>query len=709
MYELPSSHDERSRVQNDFVKKAWENFENCKIIALEAPAGFGKTFMALQLAKNFSLEKKQTVLIATAATNHTINFWKDHLKQEGILPSGVNLSFLIGKANQTYKPCYYLEENPIETKPTAQQFTLENFGKKVKKEKFSKKESKLEENIYTLCEILTGHKECKHFQKVYGDKKDSAKTLTPEAEIAANRLQSILSGPKLDCHEKELLKLIQKIKEKTLCPYYLFKHNFSQAQVKICDYQYLINPKYLEEKTEEYVLVIDEFDKFEERLTEQFKISLSMNQLNNIQNDLMPQYRNLFRYTFQNSDSEKNRTLASELEQYAFTLKDFLAKVSKNLHLEEPIGINFEKEFFENKEYSDSHYQFNKFFEENEESFIKIITNTNMKNNPYRHLLAFHYRLALSLEQKDAISFVESLTKKRKNFSNDFDTIFVRRPLVFTEFYQNLAKRFDKILIMSATLPFKEMLELNFNQKISLLTIPKQLGLTGLKQGIILNHPFFDYSNKQRTQNVEIKNQMLSDLIDSLSSVKKEIVVFFNAFSSLNAGKIQLFKLLEDKKFKIFLDEELENQNRDENWEKFKKFKGKKVLFSTMYTKYARGSNILKDNGCRILVLVGIPYPHVFDFEAKKFNELALKHKWPLTAETWYYVLGTRKTFTQTIGRLTRHKKDYGYFIIASNKNIEKILDKEHRSMLDISTETPYIFDVTQAAKQFFETVEKAK
>ncbi len=684
LYEISGGSETRSFVQNAIAKNVFDAFEGSAVVALEAPTGFGKTFVALGLAKNFVLERNQKVLIATAATNHTINFWKDHLKQEKANPSHVNLGFLIGKGNQTYRPCVFLRDWSAKESENAVQ----------------------DESIYSLCDRAKQSKECEHFNNVYGDRVEGQKTLKQTGELAAKQLHSTLSDPGLDFREQELIQLVENLKTKTLCPYYLFKENFSNAQIQVCDYQYLINPTYLEEDTSNFLLIIDEFDKFEERLREQFKISLSLNQLENISADLQQQNRAFFSRTFEKMDLEKRKALLFEFELYTGLLNRFLESVSKNLVLEVPKGIDLDTSFFGVTEFAEGFARFNKTFEENKPFFLKIIFDNARKNDPYRHVLAFHYRLSLSLGQKDTLSFVESVTKRKR--SGGLDILFVRRPLVFTEFYQSLCRKYSKILVMSATLPFKEMLEIGFNQKVDWLTVPKRVGLTGHKQGILLKHPALDFSSRRRLMDLPLKAQMIADLIIELSKIKSEIVVFFNAYGAFNPVKEPLFFMLEKNGFSIFLDEERKtdaSHNRDQQWEKFKSAPGKKVMFSTMYTKYARGSNMLKDNGCRILLLIGIPYPQVFDFEIAKFDELAKKNRWTIDANTWYFVLTTRKNFIQAIGRLTRSKEDYGFFVVLSNNSIDKTLDLEHRQLLDIRSETPFTQMVVDSARLFFKSV----
>jgi len=683
LYEISAAKETRSRVQNAIAKNVFDALEESDIVALEAPTGFGKTFLALGLAKNFVLEKKKRVLIATAATNHTVNFWKDHLKQEGLNPSNVDLGFLIGKGNPTYKPCVFLSDEP---------------GSEIDGQ----------ESIYSLCDRAKESGDCVHYENVFGEQKAGQKTLKPSGEAAVKELHSKLSDPHLDLGENDLVQIIGNLKEKQLCPYYLFKKNFSSAKIQVCDYQYLINPKYLEEDTSEFLLVIDEFDKFEERLREQFKISLSQSQLTHVLSDLRPTNRDLFLRDFEKMEINKRRELAYELELYAESLKTFLDHASKGLPMDVPKGIEVEKAFFGVPLYRLAFERFNQVFKANESDFFKLISDSAKKHDPYRHVLAFHFRLAFSVDQKNAITFVDSVSKRKRG--DQTDVFFVRRPLVFTEFFQSLARRFEKIVVMSATLPFQEMLEIQFGEKVDWFTVPKNAGLTGQKQGIILKHPALDFSSRKRFADIGLKAQMIGDLILELSEVKREIVVFFNAYGAFNPVKDPLFSLLEKNGVTIFLDEEKKldaSHSRDEQWEKFKQSSGKKVMFSTMYTKYARGSNMLKDNGCRILLLIGIPYPQVYDFEIKKFDELAKKHKWKIDANTWFFVLTTRKNFIQAIGRLTRSREDYGFFAVLSNGAIDKTLDKEHRQMLDIKKETPYTQIVADSAKSFFESVKR--
>lgn len=681
-YLIPPS-DQRADLQNQFVQKALQAFQQNNAVALEAPTGFGKTFISLAIAKNWALERKQKVLIATAATNHTVNFWKDHLKQENQQESGISLSFLVGKANPSFKPCAFIDEwsNP------------------------KGKETKQEESVYALCDRKKELDDCAYYLNLFQEGNDNEKTLSILGQTECQATQTVLSNPQLQDPEQKLLQTIEGLKQKHLCPYYALKNNFSNAQIQVCDYQYLIQPRYLEEKTNDYLLVIDEFDKFEERLKEQFKIDLSQAMVGNVLFDLESREKQLFKQTFDKLETPEQKLFFKAFAQYASMLTDFFSSISNKAKNEKPVGLDLDKTFFGNPIYKDGHERFKEFFVHAEEELLKLYNNPFQRKNPYRHLVAFFYRLEQSEQQKDAISFVDSLQKRPRGLVEEL--VVNRKPLLFASFYESLCKRFEKVLVMSATLPFQEMLEIGFNQKIELLQIPKQWGLTGKKEGIVLKSPFFVFSNRQRNRFLPVKTQMLVDLLDELSTVRNEIVVFFNSYSSLRPMQEQLFAELQKKGFQLFLDEEKKDspENRDALWQQFQQTDGKKIMFSTMFTKYARGSNLLRDDGCRILLLIGIPYPRVYDFELKKFNEMAQKQRWGIDAETWHFILTTRKVFTQAAGRLTRHQADYGFFAVLSDDSLDRILDKEHKELLDIHGETLFTQTISDKAKRFFETL----
>ena len=134
-------------------------------------------------------------------------------------------------------------------------------------------------------------------------------------------------------------------------------------------------------------------------------------------------------------------------------------------------------------------------------------------------------------------------------------------------------------------------------------------------------------------------------------------------------------------------------------------------MFFGANTKWAKGTNELANDGCRLLIMWGIPYPFKAKAIVKKIwtrilnsNPRILKGTKPKEKYDMYVnVLGVRNTYIQIIGRLIRNFIDYGFFIIIADKQISKILSPDIREDLGLYHTVTTVEEVKTKMDAFFE------
>ncbi|KAL7073916.1 hypothetical protein ACQ4LE_006727 [Meloidogyne hapla] len=172
--------------------------------------------------------------------------------------------------------------------------------------------------------------------------------------------------------------------------------------------------------------------------------------------------------------------------------------------------------------------------------------------------------------------------------------------------------------------------------------------------------------------------QTIGELILQLASVTPQgMLVFFPSYSQMNAfiefwrNLKQFWTLLERQK-QLFI----EQKDKINIPILLKDFDaavhgttGGALLFAVCRGKLSEGIDFA-DSHCRSLIIIGIPFPPLFDSRVilkKSYLLEASKNKNSnnlMTADEWYKVEGTR-TVNQALGRIIRHKEDFGAVILA--------------------------------------------
>ena len=205
------------------------------------------------------------------------------------------------------------------------------------------------------------------------------------------------------------------------------------------------------------------------------------------------------------------------------------------------------------------------------------------------------------------------------------------------------------------------------------------------------NYRFFFNNRKNENQIISLGKQ-INNLAKSV--IKGGVLVFFQSYDFLEKChniwlKYNFFEELKEFKSVIF-DIKQKNRNIEK---KIKKAKRKKnlVLFTVYRGKNSEGINF-KDDEARMVICVGIPFPNLSDLKVQlKRDFLDERYDNGLSKydrDEWYreeaYV-----AVNQALGRLIRHKDDYGIMICFGmefgkkalfSKWIEKNIQKKKNS-----------------------------
>ncbi|KFD61153.1 hypothetical protein M514_08619 [Trichuris suis] len=128
------------------------------------------------------------------------------------------------------------------------------------------------------------------------------------------------------------------------------------------------------------------------------------------------------------------------------------------------------------------------------------------------------------------------------------------------------------------------------------------------------------------------------------------------------------------------------------------------VFFCVMRGKVSEGFDFA-DCAARAVVIIGIPFPPAFDprVRLKKdyLNSLARSKQSNVDGETWY-VLEAVRAVNQAIGRVIRHKEDFGAVILADCRFSDWPLDRFPRWLRSSVTSTRHFGEIVGALSGFF-------
>ncbi len=656
-YKIESSILPKKQIdeQNRLIKLILKS--NKHYIGVRAPTGFGKTYVHLLLSLNSS---------PTAVFVPTRTSVSDYYNaNKNIQYHKTKTGFLIGKSSPCPVTCPLFKDEKIDKKEKTQ---------------------------YDFCDERKKNKDCYYNNNTVVDTQNNQFELKSEVKSSIKKDLELINS----VNSMTLEGLCSKISQKGWCPYYYLKGMVKKSYTKVLDFQYFISndlAKHIEIGYPKHIAIIDEFDILEKRLKDRFETSLSYKE---IERTIKRERRGLNKLKNKNHKSILAASIFQIITEFGAGLRRIGKKGSRL--------IDFENEFEKNKHLKESLLTFNELKE-----------NKNFREN-VKHILN---------EKKDIVhkifSFLNSMNEIDKfddgvqtfiEYVEKTDDIYIKRLLISLKgFFKRKNNLYNKIVVTSATLPHDDFLRKDFGDEIE--TIHSSFKI-GKKRGIIYQSENFNLKSSSLNNNFDQKIDALAKLIKKIP--EKRIVIFYKSFSIFNSEERTniLSKIFSKQKIKYWIVKKHPLEKHKQVWDDFIKTTEKEngVMFCSSFGRYARGSNQLKDDNCRVVIIWGKPVEPEPTYEKplqsqihEHFNEYFRKKDIKLNFKQFWYVFKPRKTIYQIVGRLTRSINDYGFFIICSKENLENVIDKKTRSDLDIISVTKDEEDVLDSMEDFFQGV----
>ena len=207
-----------------------------------------------------------------------------------------------------------------------------------------------------------------------------------------------------------------------------------------------------------------------------------------------------------------------------------------------------------------------------------------------------------------------------------------------------------------------------------------------LQNNILCNNEIFTFTYESMRNNTEQNIHSLLEyiniyyllLIEKINKNEKGmgIVVFFQSYDLISKiieynNKKQVLKI---NKNNFFYEEKKEKENIKNIFELFSDNIQKKnkisVLLGVMGGKLSEGINF-KDNLCRLLIIVGMPFSNIKSIEIKekmKYYDKLYNNKKSTINGNEYYENICMKNINQTIGRCIRNYYDYSTIVLMDNR-----------------------------------------
>lgn len=646
--------------QNELMKSILNS--NKRYIGVRAPTGFGKTFVHLI----YSLNKKPTAIFVPTRDGIYDYYNANNLIQY----HKTNTGFLIGKATPYPITCPLFRDEDIDEKKTSH---------------------------YDFCDLRRKNNDCVYSNNMFIDTERNRYTLKDEVELLIKEDYKKINSSK-PTNLNELCTRVSK--EWGWCPYYYLKEMVKKSDTKILDYQYfIINDlaKHIDIGTPKSTAIIDEFDILEKRLKERYETTISYQ---NIKNKIGKLSEKINRPGKKDSNAQSyvlDSLVSSILREFGAGLRKIGKKGSRI--------INFDVEFERNKHLKKALNEFN-----------ELADNANFKEN-VRHIKDekkdIVHKVFVFLNSMNEINKFDEGVQTFIEYVEKTDDLYIKRVLISLKgFFEKKLYLYDKVIISSATLPHNEFLKKDFGNEIETFHIDHKIGK---KRGIIYQSNDFDLKNKNLNKNFNGKTISIVNLIEKIPD--NRIVIFYKSHTIFKSEERRktLSKIFNERNIKHWIIKDYPYNKQKDIWSKFIKETQtqKGVVFCSSFGRYARGSNQLKDDNCRVIIIWGKPVEREPTYEKplqyqihEYFNDYFKKKNIPLDFKQFWYVLKPRKAIHQIVGRLTRSTEDYGFFVICSKENLENVLDKKTRSELDILKTTDDEEDVIDAMEDFFQGVD---
>ena len=357
----------------------------------------------------------------------------------------------------------------------------------------------------------------------------------------------------------------------------------------------------------------------------------------------------------------------------------------------------------------DKHYNF--LYDLNEE-YLKIYEEDSLFTPLIKFLDLIKY---LFFNSENLKSFLFYVYDTINEFQNRRENIRILKIFCFDSsfgFRKLIKENPHNIILSSGTLSPIEVLEFNLKTPIELRLENKHvIDLKKSKFEIIksINYKgkkiIFQFHNSNR-QNIEMINCLGNTILNYVKSLKKGgILIFFPSFNYLQICYSNWVVIIEeiskykkvyiDKKDKKFINDFISNNNKNS------------ILFSVVRGSISEGIDF-KDDIARIVICIGIPYANFFEDKIKlkmiylnKFYKENKDKKLNIISGEKWYKIDAIQTVNQTLGRVLRHKNDFGMMICIDSRfdkvDIKNLFSKWMNDILNV-------VDIDDC---YFENVEK--
>ena len=546
------------------------------------------------------------------------------------------------------------------------------------------KKIKIPISAHKFCD---GHKKfCPFYNEIYEDTPSGRDVKARAAESMERTLKDINTYHP----SQESIQLKEMVNAITLwgyCPYYFLKEMADKADNVICDYYHFIQPQALKKMQGFNVASIDE-DMIFDRLTKYMSAKIESDKITKSLKKLKKGETLFYNETF---ISMLCKTIGF-LKRKGDSVKKLKSKAEE---------INLKQEIASDKELGEAYYLFKMIYDRNSADINEYIKD---HFDGLRSVLKLFRNVG---EFADGYSFIEYIEGEKGNI------ILERRAEIFDKLFEKRKNMFNSIDFYSATYPPREILDMHLN-KNDIKHINIEHEITGREGTLLLREEGNMTFNEIKYSDGNRLRKKVDLLIDTVNiAPRKEIVVVPCSNRILRNEKIMNILKQGLKKAGIPMFELITNVGKEKDqWLLYRKSckKKKSVMFVSANTKWATGTNELSNDGCRVLIMWGIPYPFKEKAIVKKIWTKILSNP-RILSETepekkygiYNNVLKVRNRYIQIIGRLIRNSLDYGFFVIIANKQINKILSKDIREDLGLYHTAATIEGVKTKMDAFFE------
>ena len=706
--------NEPYKIQKTYMEKVISTLnKQGSISALESPTGTGKTLSLLCAVLGWLYQTKNEISIYYCT--RTVSQINNVLKELKKTCYNLQVSFL---ASRVHTCLNFGKEKRNEMGNQKLSDICQKFRDNLKKMEKGKKEKKKEEEDNSdneknmpINKYIKKRKK-KEWKEEEMQDLEKCRYYIEEEEFDVSGYNNI----------EDIEDLFKEGREKVFCPYF---YNISKtkncANLTFMTYNYILDPK-IRKKLNIFennsIVILDEAHNICNILENIFSKKININELEKIQK-LLQMILDFINYK-NDYLSNENPLLSmnpNKIDNEINIIKKFISKI-ENLDFEE---IKFYKkldfESIKNLYICDFEF-FKEIFKDFQLEFYSTLrTNFSLLNNKYKRELNDYYERSREYEKTVKLSsliklpdhifsflrLIEELSPKVETQESTSEKEIIKQISIKKEkeelnknsfkFIFSLDKEniFFQIICLDASYGLKLYQEINpystilTSGTLSIDLIENLLNIKffeKLRNGHVINNDQFciniinGYNNEgiysfkyQKRNNEEQIASLGKEIYNLVKSVKiGGVLVFFQCFKYLHDCYIEWLGSEIIKKFQsiktVFFDIYLKRKSSEE-FIKEKKASNNLLLFTVYRGRNSEGINF-NDDEARMVICVGMPYPQSSDIRVilKKdyLDEKCKMENNNFNGWKWYREEAINAV-NQSLGRLIRHKNDYGIMI----------------------------------------------